>query len=81
MDYILIILSNFVFSLTRTLNVRYTAKDKITPAIITATLIKITWLIGIYYGVKGIDTKDYTLLILWLISGLVGDRMAFVFKK
>jgi hypothetical protein len=81
MEYTILILSNFIFSLTRTLNVRYTAKDKIIPSLITSTVIKITWLVGIYFGIKGLNTQDYTLLILWLISGVMGDRIAFMFKR
>ena len=26
------------------------------------------------------DTQNYTLLLLWLVSGVLGDRIAFMFK-
>lgn len=62
-------------------NVSYTATRNINKTLLTSLGIKITWLIGTYYGVKAVMDTDYINISVYLISGLIGDRLSFIVKN
>lgn len=80
MELISLIISQFVFSFSRTLNVRYTAKENVLMGIITSTLIKLTWLVSSSIGVKSVIDGDITMCICYIVSGLVGDYLSYKIK-
>lgn len=80
MELIILIVSQMIFSFTRTLNVRYTAKDMIFMGILTSTFVKLSWLISASIGVNSIIDKDWTTAIVYIISGLIGDYLSFKIK-
>jgi hypothetical protein len=77
---IYLIISQFVFSFSRTLNVRYTAKENILMGVITSTLVKLTWLISSAIGVKSVIDVDIKMCIAYIISGLIGDYLSYKIK-
>lgn len=79
-EIILLVFSQFVFSFSRTLNVRYTAKEKIVMSIATSTLIKLTWLVSSSIGVKSVIEGDWLVAGVYVVSGLVGDYASFKIK-
>jgi len=81
MNYLLIAICQFLFSLFRTLNTRYTAKDKIYLSLTTSTFVKCTWLCSTYLGLKGIADGDLLTAFVYVFFGVLGDRLAFVFKN
>lgn len=80
LDILLILGSQLSFGFLRTLNVRYAANEKMTATLITSFGIKVTWLIGTYYGVKSMLDIDILNLSVYLIAGVVGDRLSFFIK-
>jgi len=80
MELIGLIISQFVFSFSRTLNVRYTANENILMGIITSTLIKLTWLVSSSIGVKSVIDGDIKMCIAYVISGLIGDYLSYKIK-
>ena len=80
MELISLIISQFVFSFSRTLNVRYTAKDNILMGVITSTLIKLTWLVSSSIGIKSVIDGDIIMCIAYVISGLIGDYLSYKIK-
>lgn len=80
MELIILFISQLVFSFSRTLNVRYTAKENVLKSIITSVFIKITWLISSSLGVKGVLDGDYLLIFVYIISGILGDYLSFKIK-
>lgn len=79
-EIILLVVSQLVFSFSRTLNVRYTAKEKLVMGVITSTLIKLTWLVSSSIGVKSVLDGDWIICCLYVVSGLVGDYLSFKVK-
>ena len=77
---IYLIISQFVFSFSRTLNVRYTAKENILMGVITSTFVKLTWLISSAIGVKSVIDGDIKMCIAYIISGLIGDYLSYKIK-
>lgn len=81
-DIIILAVSQVVFGWSRTKNVQHIASKNIIGALITSTITKTAWLITTFLGLKGISEQDWTLTILWLISGVFGDYLAMInFKK
>lgn len=80
MELTILFISQLVFSFSRTLNVRYTAKENVFKSIITSFFIKITWLISASFGVKGVLDGNYLLIFVYIISGILGDYLSFKIK-
>ena len=79
-ETIILILSQIIFSFSRTLNVRYTSKDKVLHSILSGILIKSTWLVSSFIGINAIINKDYLTAILYVFSGVLGDYLSFKVK-
>lgn len=80
MEILLVILSQFLFSFCRLLNVRYTAKERIIPTLITSFFVKASWLVSSAIGVKSVLEFDYIVIIAYVLSGLIGEWISFKIK-
>jgi hypothetical protein len=80
MNLLILITSQILFSFSRTLNVRYTAKDKVLMGVITSTAIKLTWLVSASIGVNSVIERDWLTVSIYVISGVVGDYLSFKIK-
>jgi len=80
MTIILVIISQFLFSFCRLLNIRYTAKDKILPSILTSFIVKLSWLVSAAIGIKSVYEYDYVVIIIYILSGLIGEWISFKIK-
>lgn len=69
-----------MFSFSRTINVRYTAKENIKMGVITSTIVKITWLVSSSIGIDSMIKLDYFMIILYIVSGIIGDYLSFKIK-
>lgn len=79
-EQIILIASQLTFSFCRTLNVRYTSRDKILPSLITSTLIKTTWIISTYLGINAMINMDFVTIVVYILFGVVGDYLSFKIK-
>ena len=79
-NYIILITSQIIFSFSRTLNVRYTAKEKIVQTLATGIVIKITWLVSSAIGINALINQDYITAIIYIVSGVLGDYLSFKIK-
>jgi hypothetical protein len=79
-EIICLTISQFIFSFSRTLNVRYTAKENVTMGIITSTLIKLTWLFSSAIGIESVINGDFIMCIVYIVSGLIGDYLSYKIK-
>lgn len=77
MEYLLLSISQFGFSFTRTLNVRYTSKDMVVHTIITSVFIKIFWLYSSYAGINAIIKQDIIMICIYVLTGVLGDYLSF----
>jgi hypothetical protein len=80
MNIILLIVSQFLFGLSRTLNVKYISKGNITMSMVTSFLIKGTWLISSAIGVKSVLDGDITTALVYISSAMFGDYVALKMK-
>jgi uncharacterized membrane protein (DUF441 family) len=80
MMIIALIISQLVFSFSRTINVRYTAKENIKMGVITSTIVKITWLVSSSIGIDSMIKLDYFMIIIYIVSGIIGDYLSFKIK-
>jgi hypothetical protein len=80
MQTFVLILSQVIFSFSRTLNVRYTAKDNVLMGVATSTVIKMTWLVSTSIGVNSAIERDWVTLIIYVGSGVIGDYLSFQIK-
>jgi uncharacterized protein YebE (UPF0316 family) len=69
---LVVLISQIVFLYLRTLNIIYTADNKMVPAIITQNGVGLMWLISISIGVKSIMGGDALPIIMYLIGGSLG---------
>lgn len=79
-EILILIFSQVVFSFLRNVNVRYTSRDMVVMALFTSALTKIVWLVVIYLGVNAIMTKDYFMVAVFIVSGVLGDWLSFKIK-
>lgn len=80
MEKSILIISQLSFSFFRTLNVRYTSKDKVFMSILTGLIVKSSWLISSYIGINAIINKEYFTALLYILSGILGDYLSFKIK-
>ena len=76
----ILLLSQFVFCFSRTLNVRYTARENVPMSIITGIIIKITWLVSSAIGVVSVIDMDFPVIIAYIVGGVIGDYISFKIK-
>lgn len=76
----LLIVSQLIFSFSRLLNVRYTTRDKVLMTILTGVIIKMSWLVGAAIGIKSVYNLDWFMISAYLISGIIGELIAFRIK-
>lgn len=81
MEKIILVLSQLLFSYSRTINVIHNSKGLIIPSLISGFVVKVTWLISTYLGVNSLITKDYFSVVLYLLAGVLGDYLALKFRK
>ena len=79
-EYLVLIVSQITFSFSRTLNVRYTSKEKVIHALITGVVIKVSWLISSFIGISALIKEDYTTAVIYVLSGIIGDYLSFKIK-
>lgn len=80
METIILIISQTLFSLSRTLNVRYVTNNKIILVLSTSLIIKATWLVSSAIGINSVINQDWTNAIIYVFSGLFGDYLAMKVK-
>jgi hypothetical protein len=44
-------------------------------------MVKVSWLVSTYLGVNSLITKDYFMIVLYLISGVAGDYLGLLTNK
>jgi hypothetical protein len=81
MDKVILIISQLVFSYFRTTNVIHNSKGLILKSIFSGTMVKVSWLVSTYLGVNSLITKDYFMIVLYLISGVAGDYLGLLTNK
>jgi len=50
-------------------------------SLFSGTMVKITWLVSTYLGVNSLITKDYFMVFLYLVSGILGDYLGLLKNK
>ena len=80
MELIILITSQILFSLTRTLNIRYVSENNIKLVIMTGIIIKITWLISSSIGINSVINENWTNAIIYIITRLFGDYLGMKIK-
>lgn len=74
---IIVIISQFLFSFCRLLNIRYTAKDKVLLSLLTSLVVKLSWLVSSAIGIKSVLDYDYLIIAVYVLSGLLGEWISF----
>jgi hypothetical protein len=81
MSIIILVISQFMFGLSRTLNVKYISIGNIPLSMLTSFLIKATWLVSSAIGVKSVLDGDFTTALVYIASAMFGDYVALKMKK
>lgn len=81
MEKLILVISQLLFSYFRTVNVIHNSKGMILQSLFSGTMVKITWLISTYLGVNSLITKDYIMIFLYLISGILGNYLGLLKNK
>ena len=72
--------SQLAFSFSRTLNVRYTAKNMVPMSLVTSAVVKVTWLISSAIGIDSVLKGDLLMCTAYVVSGAAGDYLSFKVK-
>jgi hypothetical protein len=78
---IIVLISQTIFLWLRTLNVLYTTRLQVFPAILTGLGIGITWLIGIAIGVSALLEFEILPILGHLLGGAIGTYMGLIKEK
>ena len=77
---LLVLFSQLLFNLFRGISNRALVKEKVLLSVLLTGAIQITWLLSTYLGLKGIFDTEPTLVISYLIGGMLGTYLNFKFK-
>lgn len=80
-EKLILIISQLLFSYFRTVNVIHNSRGMILQSLFSGTMVKVTWLVSTYLGVNSLITKDYFMVFLYLISGILGDYLGLLKNK
>lgn len=81
MEKLILIISQLLFSYFRTVNVIHNSKGLVAKSLFSGTMVKVTWLVSTYLGVNSLITKDYFMVFLYLLSGIIGDYLGLLKNK
>lgn len=78
---VIVFVTQLIFLYLRTLNVMYTAENRIWLAIITGQGIGLTWLISISIGATAVMQLQIPAILGYLIGGALGTWLGFKQRK
>ncbi len=81
MEALIMVISNTLFQATRTLSTRYIAEGHIRAAVTTGFFVKVLWLVSTAIGIKAVLDGNILYIILYLISGGIGDYIGMIYKR
>jgi len=75
-SYLIIFVSNLLFSISRTYSTICIADRNIKRFMVTSFFVKVLWLISTSLAVKSTLDQDFMGVIVYICSGLMGDYIA-----
>lgn len=80
-NHIIVLITQVLFVMFRTLNIQHTINGSILINVLSGIAMSITWLISISLGVKSIIEGDIWLTLTYLISGSIGQTIVLRYKN
>jgi hypothetical protein len=77
----IVLVTQFLFVMFRTLNVIHTSERNILKAVITGNVIGILWLLSIAIGADAVMSMTWQPILAYLIGGTIGTFVGFILKK
>jgi len=77
----IVLVTQFLFVMFRTLNVIHTSERNILKAVITGNAIGILWLLSIAIGADAVMSMTWQPILAYLIGGTIGTFVGFILKK
>lgn len=74
--YILIFLSQAIFGILKTYEIKFTYEKKLKPLLLNSILINVISLIIAYFSLDGLFNGDYLVIPFYIIGGLVGKWLS-----
>lgn len=71
-DILIVIISQFAFCYFRTMNVWYTANDRVIGAMVTGLMVNVLWITTTFYGITALQARDWVTAGAYLIGGQLG---------
>ena len=78
---LVVFVTQIIFLYSRTLNVMYTAENKLIPALVTGNIIGITWLLSMAVGANAILTMQWQPIAAHIVGGSIGVIMGFKLRR
>lgn len=75
------VVSNTLFQATRTFNTRKIAENNLPVVILSGFFVKVLWLASTAIGIKGALDGNVSYIVLYLISGTIGDYIGMKYKN
>ena len=78
MQVILLAITNLSFQISRTYNTRAISREDTFTVVWTSLVVKTSWLVSSWLGLKGMFEGDLVLVITYLITGVLGDYIGMI---
>ena len=77
----IVLVTQFLFVMFRTLNVIHTSERNILKAVITGNAIGILWLLSIAIAADAVMSMTWQPILAYSIGGTIGTFVGFILKK
>ena len=78
MQVLLLALTNLTFQVSRTYNTRAIAREDTFTVVWSSLVVKTSWLVSSWLGLKGMFEGELILVITYLITGVLGDYIGMI---
>ncbi len=71
-NYILIFLLQFFFSIAKTLEIKYTYENKLILLLWNSVVINLIWISSMYISLKSLYDGNWIVIVIFLLGGVLG---------
>jgi hypothetical protein len=76
LNYIIVFVFQFLFNIFKTLEIKFTFENKITPLLMNSVWINLVSLASVFYSIEGLLAGDLLILPFYISGSVIGKWFA-----
>lgn len=76
MNYIIVFVFQFLFNIFKTLEIKFTFENKLTPLLMNSIWINLVSLASVFYSIEGLLSGDFWIIPFYILGSVIGKWFA-----